>query len=485
MTRFPLHVAAESGDLDALERALVAAGDRLATEIDAYDQRGQTALMRALASPAAGGVVVRRLIDAGASIHKATGEGAYPQSLLNIALGAGNLAKLKVLVEAGADLRYVDKGYTALLHGVHGRDVTSDPGLLELIRYLVDRGVDVNAETQYRETALRVLSRLGRFDAVKLLLSFGADEAQLAWNPLLRAVAFGEREEAQRLLSQGADPDARDWWKRNAWHLAVVAGDVGIASTLRAAGVDVEAPGGRNGQPALFYALQGRDAKMVEWLLENGANANSTDASGETALNAATDNSFDEGVEILLRAGADVNAKTGIYTALGGTSSPVIARRLLAGGADPADLTYEARRALVGLQPDPSDYLLDLSAQQFERGAARRWGSANPERMIEPFWEAMIRAGVNAWAAAQNYPGATFRSPVWCAQRFGQSITFLEDGRVIQIAGEHEDSYDPDFCIYNDVFVHDGEAVTIYGYPEREFRPRTSIPPRSSAAKSC
>jgi hypothetical protein len=35
------------------------------------------------------------------------------------------------------------------------------------------------------------------------------------------------------------------------------------------------------------------------------------------------------------------------------------------------------------------------------------------------------------------------RSPtdgaVWCAQRFGQSLSFLPDGRVIQIAGEHED----------------------------------------------
>ena len=62
--------------------------------------------------------------------------------------------------------------------------------------------------------------------------------------------------------------------------------------------------------------------------------------------------------------------------------------------------------------------------------------------------------------------------PVWCAARFGQSLTLLPDGRAVQIGGEHEDYYDPNFCIYNDVFVHarDG-SVAIYGYPESVFPP--------------
>jgi hypothetical protein len=38
--------------------------------------------------------------------------------------------------------------------------------------------------------------------------------------------------------------------------------------------------------------------------------------------------------------------------------------------------------------------------------------------------------------------------------------------------GEHEDFYDPDFCIYNDVFVHERDgSVAIYGYPESVFPP--------------
>ena len=40
------------------------------------------------------------------------------------------------------------------------------------------------------------------------------------------------------------------------------------------------------------------------------------------------------------------------------------------------------------------------------------------------------------------------------------------------VGGEHEDFYDADFCIYNDVFVHSpGGAMAIYGYPEALFPP--------------
>jgi hypothetical protein len=92
----------------------------------------------------------------------------------------------------------------------------------------------------------------------------------------------------------------------------------------------------------------------------------------------------------------------------------------------------------------------------------------------EPFWLAMIRSGVNGYIATKTFKGpSSFRGgPVWCADRFGQSITFLDDGRIVQIGGEHEDSYDPDFCIYNDVFMHEpGGQIGIYGYPESLFPP--------------
>ncbi len=62
--------------------------------------------------------------------------------------------------------------------------------------------------------------------------------------------------------------------------------------------------------------------------------------------------------------------------------------------------------------------------------------------------------------------------PCWCFDRFGQSSTVLADGRTVLIAGEHEDHYDPDFYIYNDVVVvHPDGGIEIFGYPREIFPP--------------
>ena len=91
-------------------------------------------------------------------------------------------------------------------------------------------------------------------------------------------------------------------------------------------------------------------------------------------------------------------------------------------------------------------------------------------------------------------PNISFpRSPVWCFTREGDRHTLLPDGRTAYIGGEHEDSYDPMSCIYNDVIVTspssystDGpeeyaDTITIYGYPESVFPP-TDFPTATSRA---
>ncbi|KAF2500966.1 hypothetical protein BU16DRAFT_186604 [Lophium mytilinum] len=166
-------------------------------------------------------------------------------------------------------------------------------------------------------------------------------------------------------------------------------------------------------------------------------------------------------------------------TALNNAHSLPIVLALLAAGANIQKISHEGRRALVGLSPETSEEPLStISSEQFLSGCNRLFGTKNPDRLDMPFWDAMIRSGKNAWVAGnyfkdkfgvkRDFPG----TPVWCAERFGQSITRLPDGRVIQIGGEHEDSYDPDFCIYNDVWEHhpDGSFV-VYSYPEDVFQP--------------
>ena len=62
--------------------------------------------------------------------------------------------------------------------------------------------------------------------------------------------------------------------------------------------------------------------------------------------------------------------------------------------------------------------------------------------------------------------------PIWTFDRMGATRTKLPDGRLIRVGGEHEDWYDPDFHIYNDVVVlGPGDHVAIYGYPKEIFPP--------------
>lgn len=103
-----------------------------------------------------------------------------------------------------------------------------------------------------------------------------------------------------------------------------------------------------------------------------------------------------------------------------------------------------------------------------------RSGSANPEQMNNPVWEWLVKSRLNAYQATKllDGPSAMDAGPGWCFDRFGQSSTLLPDGRTVLIAGEHEDYYDPDFYIYNDVVVqHPDGRVQILGYPREVFPP--------------
>jgi ankyrin repeat protein len=114
------------------------------------------------------------------------------REILSDALRAGDPTKVAAVIEAGAEIKYRDaNGYDALIDAVHGRDLQQDSQLIDLLDLLVKHGVALSGVSSYNESGLRVLSRVGRFDAVRFLLNAGADPAHLQWTPLIEAVALG------------------------------------------------------------------------------------------------------------------------------------------------------------------------------------------------------------------------------------------------------------------------------------------------------
>lgn len=119
-------------------------------------------------------------------------------------------------------------------------------------------------------------------------------------------------------------------------------------------------------------------------------------------------------------------------------------------------------------EPEP----LPVTEAQFVAGRRRSFGAENPERDEDPFRLAMIRSGYGASGARRQFGVAYDDSPVWCFDRIGQTHTIFEDRTVISVAGEHEDHYDPDFVIYNDVVLWSASGVVrLFQYPREVFPP--------------
>jgi hypothetical protein len=93
---------------------------------------------------------------------------------------------------------------------------------------------------------------------------------------------------------------------------------------------------------------------------------------------------------------------------------------------------------------------MPITAEQFAAQRHPERGLGNPESMDRPVWTWLVETGLSAYRAAASFgaPSALRVGPGWCFDRFGCSKTVLPDGRILRIAGEHEDYYDPDFYIY-------------------------------------
>ena len=128
------------------------------------------------------------------------------------------------------------------------------------------------------------------------------------------------------------------------------------------------------------------------------------------------------------------------------------------------------------------------------RPSVFRHGTKNPERVEEAFYYNTILTHasptelrrafhldslsqtnsynryLNAQTGHQIYEIPETR--LWHYHRFGTSTTILPDGGVVFIGGEHEDYYDDDFCIFNDVLhVDKAGKMQLYFYSETDFQP--------------
>lgn len=220
----------------------------------------------------------------------------------------GHVAVIRLLLDHGADLLWRDAhGHTPLeaavrethetvveflLSELEKRDLSTISarinralataatfGCDSMALLLLDKGADVNspAEQHSEFTPLTLAASHGHVNLVQLLLGHGADVNR--GFVLDGALESGSARTVQLLLSRGADINSVRINPLNGANLAML-------QLLRNVGCDF----GRYGPEALFTAIEdvedGRE-KIVEYLIQNGADPKARDHTHHTTINAA------------------------------------------------------------------------------------------------------------------------------------------------------------------------------------------------------
>ena len=275
--------------------------------------------------------VVEALLIGGAEIEACLG-GHTP---LMVAAESGNLVTPQVLLDQKALVGAREGNNRLALHlaaALRGSEV--------IVRLLLDRGADVNAQGGEYGHALQAAVSQKSEVIVRLLLDRGADinaQGGVYGNALQAAASYGSEVIVRLLLDQGADINAQGGEYGNALQAAAAKGSEVIVRHLLERGADINAQGGKYGN-ALQAAVSQKSEVIVRLLLDQGADVNAQGGKYGNALQAAAPKGSEVIVRHLLDRGADINAQGGVYgnalQAAVSQKSEVIVRLLLDRGAD-------------------------------------------------------------------------------------------------------------------------------------------------------
>ncbi|MEP4051167.1 MAG: ankyrin repeat domain-containing protein [Litorimonas sp.] len=372
-----------------------------------------------------------------------------------------------------------------------------DEKLLPLINDYLARDGDIDYQTKYGESLLGVTFRFQKLSSFRNLVDQGADDTPLGWPEGFMEIALSDAKISN--VSSKINPKIRNQKGLTPFLFAVSLGHQNIAEMLLPLTEKEGLKGGRNNYGAIYFAAEHQHGDMIDWLISKGFDVNEASSFGETALFTAVEWSAPHTVNQLVDAGADVNVRHNlssqlkafppnyegydpslesddyetIFTPMSQANDPETALLLYRAGAPLKELSDDdVRRKVIGAANIQKQ---TVGEKEFDAHKYRKFGRSNPEVTNHSFWLEQIRTHDSGFTAFEKYSPHKrdySRPATWSFSRFGQSITELPDGRWLLIAGEHEDSYDPDFCIYNDVVVIDpnGDEV-IYSYPEEVFQP--------------
>ena len=188
-----------------------------------------------------------------------------------LAVAFGQVEKAKKLLDADpALLSTTDpSGAPLTFYAAHG-------GHKEMLELLLARGAELEVDPEHNPPELTLLStatEAGSVDVIKFLLSKGVDvdeRIEYSETPLIKAAWLEKREAVKCLLDNGADPTAVDKFGSTALHYAVRKGQVDIAQVLLERGAKINLPD-KDGRTPLRLAVWKGYEEAIGLLLKHGA----------------------------------------------------------------------------------------------------------------------------------------------------------------------------------------------------------------------
>jgi ankyrin repeat protein len=265
---------------------------------------------------------------------------------LHVAAGKGDVAAVRAMIQAGADINHAtDNGMTPLLRAVHeGHDV--------VVRMLLKAGAELDNTLMDGFTPLYAAAAMGREACARMLIKAGVD--------------------IHKVSNDGVTP----------LFIAATRGHVAALRVLIEAGADINAVGEAGTTPLTFAIAQGNEA-VVRALIEAGVDLNKSlddgmfpPGQGVTPLHIAAQGGHQAIAHVLLEAGAVAPRHLwAILEAAGGTAAADVASKpdtpSPSGTSKVLQVRQPRRFLVVLLRPRVSKERLESSQEAFRDGRKR------------------------------------------------------------------------------------------------------------------